>query len=327
MLAYEGSNPYCYTHSLSMVLGSLAPPPAVIETLTCSPFGVELVGGATPLFDPYGWDPEIGVDTALDLLGWRCQRHHGGTPEQAVERLRAACAQGPVMVGPVDMGLLLYQPESGAADGADHYVVVLAVEDDTVVLHDPHGHPFATLPTEAFLAAWRAEAVPYVDTSFVMRTDFAQEREVSVGEALRTCLPQAIRWLEGRDDRPMPPGSLGGAAALQRLAVQVEQGLDPEVRAMLAVFAVRVGARRLAGAARCLALLGLSDPAGIAAEQARLLGSAQYPLVARDDQALARVLRQLAPTYERLRDALTAAVDQAHLSTTTGRGDLPPFSS
>ncbi|MFD0386136.1 hypothetical protein ACFQ2B_38405 [Streptomyces stramineus] len=110
MFPYTGSGPYCYTHCLTMLLGPLAPAPAVTETLTGSPFGVQLMDDGQLFFDPYGWHPEIGVDTALELLGWRCERVEGGTPDQAVARLRDTCAQGPVMAGPVDMGLLLYRP-------------------------------------------------------------------------------------------------------------------------------------------------------------------------------------------------------------------------
>ncbi|MGW6460833.1 hypothetical protein ACWF94_33725, partial [Streptomyces sp. NPDC055078] len=261
MRSYIGSGPYCYANSLAMMIGPDAPPPAVIETLTGSPFGVQLIGGTLPLFDPYGWDPEIGLDDAVELLGLRCERSAGGTPGEALDRLRAACARGPVLAGPLDLGLLLYRPGTPVvSDGGDHYLVVLAVEGDTVLLHDPQGHPYATLPAAAFAASWRGESVAYCDTPFVMRTDFVREREVSQAEALRNALPGAVRWLAGRDELPVPSGTLGGAAAMEALAAQVAEGLDPDVRDLLGVFAIRVGARRLHDAAGCLAGLGLAGP-------------------------------------------------------------------
>ncbi|XVQ08161.1 hypothetical protein ACQP1W_37195 [Spirillospora sp. CA-255316] len=319
MLPYTGSGPYCYSSSLAMVLGVQAPPPPVIETLTGSPFGAQLLGGTLPLFDPYGWHPEIGLDAAIDLLGWSCERSAGGTAQEAVERLRAACARGPVLAGPLDMGLLLYQPGTpvtgrGDDDVADHYVVVLDVEGGTVVLHDPHGHPYATLPVQAFAESWRAEAVAYIDEGFVMRTGFVRERDVTAGEALRRSLPRAVRWLSGDADHPVPPGSLGGAAAIEALAGQVRRGLAPGVRALLAGFGVRVGARRLGDAASCLTMLGLDGAAAVAAGQARILGGLQHPLVIGDDAALEAGLRRLAPTYGHLLEALTAATASATAS-------------
>ncbi|WP_314614689.1 hypothetical protein [Streptomyces stackebrandtii] len=311
MLGYVGSGPYCYTNSLAMMLGGEAPSTAVIETLTGSPFGAQLIAGSLPLFDPYGWHPEVGLDAAIALLGWSCKRSDGGTPAEALERLRAACSRGPVLVGPVDMGLLLYQPGTPNADGGDHYVVVLAADQDRVELHDPHGHPYATLPTQAFLSAWEAKAISYIDAPFVLRTGFVRQYEVTPADALRQSLPGAARWLAVRDDLPMPPGSLGGAAAVETLADIVAQGTPPGIRTLLTAFGVRVGARRLNDAATCLEELGLSHAASIAQRQARLLGSLQYPLVHGDDQTAAAQLRHLAPTYAQLHTVLTAAMDNA----------------
>ncbi|MET9854391.1 hypothetical protein ABZY57_15760 [Streptomyces sp. NPDC006450] len=309
MLDYVGSGPYCYTNSLAMVLGGESPSTAVIETLTGSPFGAQLIGGSLPLFDPYGWDPEAGLDAAIARLGWSCERSDGGSPDEAVERLRAACSRGPALVGPVDMGLLLYQPGTPDAEGGDHYVVVLAAGQDGIELHDPHGHPYATLPTRAFLSAWEATSVGYTDAPFVLRTGFVRDRRVTAADALRRSLPGARRWLAGRAELPVPAGTLGGAAAVERLAEMVAEGLSPGIRTLLTGFGVRVGARRLNDASTCLEELGLPRAAALAQGQARILGALQYPLVHGDDRTAAALLRRLAPTYEQLRTALGEAAD------------------
>lgn len=293
MHAYIGSVPYCYSNSLAMLLGAHAPSTAVIETLTGSPFGAQLDGGTMPFFDPVGWHPEIGLSAAIELLGWSCTRSAGGSAPAALERLRDASTRGPVLVGPLDLGLLTYRPNAEAAVGADHYVVVLAVAGDSVLLHDPQGHPFATLPAAEFLESWRGERVTYSDTPFVLRSDFVREREVSPLEALESAVPQAIRWTAGASD---------AAAAIADL---VTRGLPPQIRGLLADFGIRVGSRRLIDAAASLTLLGRTEAAELAATQARLIGGLQYPLVAGEDCAVAAILRELAPGYDRLRAALT----------------------
>jgi hypothetical protein len=57
-----------------MALGPEAPSPSTIEVLTGSPFGFGLLAGRVPLFDPYGWDPNRGLDDAIGRLGWTCRR-------------------------------------------------------------------------------------------------------------------------------------------------------------------------------------------------------------------------------------------------------------
>lgn len=110
--------------------------------------------------------------------------------------------------------------------------------------------------------------------------------------------------MRGRDDRPVPPGTLANAAGLDAFAEQAAVGLSDAVRGHLAYFAIRVGVRRLADAARCLRMLGIDPAARLAAEQARLVGALQHPVVTHDDAAVAALLRRLAPTYDRLAAAL-----------------------
>ncbi|SDH17488.1 hypothetical protein SAMN05421505_11265 [Sinosporangium album] len=302
---YLGSGPYCYSNSLAMILGDEAPAVQIIEVLTGSPYGMQLIGGHLPLFDPFGWDPDQGLDAAIELLGWSCERSDGGSPADAVRRLREACAGGPVLVGPVELGLLLYQPSAGKAVAADHYLVVLEVGDDTVLVHDPQGYPFASLAIDDFVASWSGELIDYLKHPFAMRSRFVRRAQVAPVEALRRSLPAGLDWLAGRTDATVAPGTVGQAEAAERTADLVEAGLDPEVRDLMKAFAVRVGARRLNDLAVCLGILGLGEGAAVAAEQARIVGGLQLPLVRGDDAALAAGLRSLAPTYGRLHAALT----------------------
>lgn len=307
MHTYIGSGPYCYSNSLAMMLGDHAPSPSVIEVLTGSPFGFEVLAGHLPLFDPYGWDPDRGLDTAIGLLGWTCRREGAEDDEEAIAKLRDAVKAGPVLVGPVEMGLLLNHPGFGQPIGADHFLLVLDVDDDRVRYHDPHGFPYATLPVPAFVAAWRADTIGYKSTRYTIRSDFQRVRDVSEEAALHACFPQAAAWLSQRDDVEVPPGTIGGQAATDRLAEMILAGLDPGVHEHMVHFAIRVGARRLADAATALASLGRHEAADVASEQARLVGSLQYELVAGSAERAAEAVRTLGPTYANLAALLKPA--------------------
>ena len=300
---YVGSGPYCYANSLAMVLSD-GTEPGLVEVLTGSPFGIELIAGKELLFDPLGWDPGIGIEAALELLGWACDRSDGGDAASALERLGTALESGPVLVGPLEIGLLPHHPEPRGAIGSDHYVVVIGLEGQVIRLHDPHGYPYATMPAEACATAWRADSIPYANVEYRMWSGFRRLRRVEPLEALRRCLSEAVAWLEeGRPER-VPPGSLGGEAAAFASADMVQDGLTPDQRAILIWFAVRVGARRLADAEHWLGQIGLPQASAIAGTQSRLVGGLQYPLVTGDDAATAALLRELAPTYRALQEAL-----------------------
>lgn len=300
---YTGSGPYCYANSFAMMFGAEAPPTAVIEVATGSPFGMQLIGGTLPLFDPYGWTPEAGFDAALAALGWTSSVARGEDEMDALSRLRASLLDGPVWIGPVEMGHFTHQPGNVGPIGADHYVVVIEVADDRVLMHDPQGYPYTSLPLNDFMVAWRAETISY-GSPYTMRIGFRQIEKVSDIDAIKASVPAAIRWLSTVGDHAMPAGSLANGEAAEGLANLVEDGCDAELRGHLVHFAVRVGARRAADAATCLARAGYPKASGIAAEQAHIIGSAQHPLVVGDDVAAAKVLRSLAPTYGKLLSAL-----------------------
>lgn len=301
---YVGSGPYCYTNTLVAILGAEAPADWLVESLTGSPFGFQLIAGRIPLFDPYGWDPDTGIDQALRLLGIECDRLTFDSAEDACEVLAEQLRHGPVMLGPVEMGLLRHQPGATGPIGADHFVLALDIDEDAVTFHDPHGFPWTRLPIDVFCAAWKGETVAYADGAFPMRTGFRRARRGDAHDAVMAFLPEAAAWLAGRDIA-MPPGSLGGSQGLDRLADMVTEGLPEEVDAVLTNFALRLGTRRRVDAARTLTMVDEPVAADLLHQQAKVLGSAQYYAVVGDDEALAACFRQVARLHEDLTEQMS----------------------
>ena len=304
-LSYVGSGPYCYANCVSMMMGTESPPISVIEFATCSPFGMQVIKLPTDelfFFDPYGWDPLQGFKTLFEAAGWSSKCTVAKDATEALSLLKAALAKGkPVMVGPIEMGYLKYQPEMKGPIGADHYVVVLGIESEIVTLHDPHGHPYATLPVSELLQAWKTDSLGY-GKSYTMHSDFEHTHKYTDEEIIKRCLPDATKWLnkEFVKAEAMPPGSAGNGEAARLLSQQVEKAFTPRIQNPLIYFAIRCGVRRLSDGATCLQRIGYDQAAKIMATQARLVGSLQYPLVIGDKKAAAAILLELAPTYSEL---------------------------
>ncbi|MFK4085460.1 hypothetical protein ACI2LF_15200 [Kribbella sp. NPDC020789] len=289
MTSYLGSGAYCYANSLAMMIRDV--PMTAIEVLTGSPFGAQVEETGLPWFDPPGWQPDLGLDRAIDLLGWTCTRSSGGSADEALARLRASL---PALVGPVDIGLLTHQPWSpGKAVGGDHWVVVVEVTDELVVFHDPDGFPYATLPIPQFLEAWRADEITSVEGSYILRSDFERRRQVSVEDALRASLPYAREWLS-RDSEQ----------AVEQMAAQLKAE-DDSIRGHLAGLAGPSGVRRLNDASIWLAAIDQPSAATVAADLSRRLGSLQFALTSRHFPQAAEILATLAPGYTEFRATLT----------------------
>jgi hypothetical protein len=302
MLPYIGSGDYCYANSLYMsMLGSGAkadklPAPGFLECLTTMPFGNTYIS-ASKLFFFDGLDPHRGLTRAIETLGWACRLEYGGDEEEALERLRAALEDGPVLIGPLDMGYLTYNPNHPFLGGADHFLVVLAVEPDCVVVHDPKGFPCATLPFDDLLKAWRAERIPYVDETYILRADFRPVETVSRQEMIARTLPFIRQNVQSYPDGPEV---YGGVHALSML-IQTLRGKVPEHLAEhLLYFALPLAIRRKLDAQAFLREGNRPEAANLLEQQARLLGQAQYPGVQRRWPTVATLIEQVAVFEEQL---------------------------
>ncbi|PZW29380.1 hypothetical protein EI42_02674 [Thermosporothrix hazakensis] len=302
MLPYVGSGDYCYSNSLHMALrGSGAaseevPLPGFLECLTTMPFGhAFLKRGETVQFFFDGLDPHRGLTRAIETLGWTCQLTQGGDEQAALERL--ALAKGPILVGPVDMGYLTYNPNAAYARGADHFVIVLAVEQDIVLLHDPKGYPCVPLDLKAFLQAWKAKAIAYTQEPFIMRSDFVRVRQPGRQEMIAQTLPLLAENV--RDD-PGGPQVYGSVRAIRLFADYLRAGAHPGLCGELIYFAFPLAARRMLDAVSFLQEGGLNELAGLFEQKARLFGQAQAVAVRKQWHAVAELMDRLAALEERV---------------------------
>lgn len=276
MLPFQGNGYYCYANSLHMALrgaGANAPEPGFLECLTTMPWGhtyLRLEDGPLCFFSSPDINPDTGLSLALRTLGWTADEAVGGTAEAAMQRLTH---EAPVLVGPVDLGYLTYNPNHRNLSGVDHYVVVMAVQDDQVFLHDPAGFPCAMIPTVDFLLAWQADNVPYKRGPFTCRSGFRKVREIDRATMISDTLTAVRQTIASN---PSGPVVFGGVEALALLAADLRGKVPANLASHLVWFALPLAARRALDAAAFLSEAGLKSAAAIQAEQARVYGQANY---------------------------------------------------
>ena len=165
MITYVGNGPYCYANSASMLLESVGESvePRLIEVLSGVGLGASWIDESQTLFLS-GWTsvPDVGVSRSFALLGFEVaeESEQNGDP-MPIEELNLQLREGPVMLGPLDVGELSYHPNASGANGVDHFVLALHPEDDEIVLHDPAGYPAIPINVEALCRAWGADLIEY----------------------------------------------------------------------------------------------------------------------------------------------------------------------
>jgi predicted double-glycine peptidase len=300
---FVGNGYYCFTNSLYMVLeGSNAvnlPGTYFIECLTTMPFGntyLALEDNPLIFFSGSNIDPDKGLSLAIEALGWEAEEYFGNSPEYSLEKLSEAVKLGPVLVGPVDLGYLTYNPNHRNLIGIDHFVVVLDIADENILLHDPAGFPFASIPTQEFLTAWEAKNVAYKRGPYTFRYNFRQVKNVSHQEMISKTVDRIPVNLSFN---PGGPVVYGGIKALQLLSDNLKDPIPPKLYAHLVWFALPLAARRATDAARFFKEAKMLECVNIHLEKAKMFGQANYYAVRKNWRAVTNILDSLIKLEEK----------------------------
>jgi hypothetical protein len=166
---YTGWRTDCYATSLGMILSRKGHPKPVpyIDCLTTLPFG-PFVYHTKIGFAVMEVNSERGLDFALPLLGYECTLTFGNSGE-AVETLKKNLREDWVLLGPFDMGYLTYDPFCKRKKGADHYVVAVDSDDDSIWINDPEGFVEVPVPWRDFAKSWEAKAIQYKKGPYTQR--------------------------------------------------------------------------------------------------------------------------------------------------------------
>ena len=302
---YSGNSAYCFSNSLRMCLQqagmSNVPTVNLLECMTGMPFGAHFIKLEEPLFfpDTPGIDPEKMIDHALEIIGWTCTVSRFDDIGPARAAFLATIETGPVLLGPLDMGYLPYDPHHEHKHGSDHYIVALRMESETedemecdwVRVHDPQLHPFAVLPLADLMQAWDASTLSYATCKYAMRHGFHQHRLVSESDMLADTLTEVQRLV-----RALPAGPVvyGGAPAFRLAAQEMCTHPTEAFIGMLKYFVLPLGARRCSDGAVFLEQVGKTEAARLMVNKAELFGVAQYYAARNDWASVAARFEQLA---------------------------------
>ncbi len=314
MITYIGNGAYCYANATAMLLAAAGEhvPPGRIEVLTGVGLGAEMEQTSTTLwFGNLGTAPDSGISKALEILGFEWTEYAREDGEAApLDELRAVLADGPVVLGPVDMGYLSYVPYHQQCKGADHFVLAYGMDEDGVHLHDPGGFPHVSLPLDDLALAWRAERVAYRRGAYrswtaPRRVDRPTEDQIYA---------RALDWFQEcyRTTDDIVAGDtygpwISGSEAILRFADHVRGGeVSPDTRGHLVNFALPLGARRSLDYAAFFDGRA-PDLAAHKRRQALLFGRS-YTLAVRNDwPGLAETLHELAEAEDAIRTTLLSS--------------------
>ena len=299
MSLYFGDVSLCYTNSLAMALDSFGfdARPEHLEALMVMGNGATIVEDDPrhPIVFFDNGMPDASISNCLRILGFAWEEFFVEEPvadlAEVRDRLTCMLEKGPVVAGPLDMGLLTYNPNYQGLGGVDHFVCVLGLDGGRLHLHDPAGFPCMSMDFDDFAKAWEARTISYRRGSFSMWGGFTRVTEPEGEEVYREVSAIMRRHYEA-----------GEAGVIRSYAEAIRRnGMSSQQKGIHQYFSFRLAAARSLYAARFLAD---HDPerAELKGRIASLFGQAHLHNLTEDNLALADTLGRIAELDERFRE-------------------------
>ncbi len=305
-IPYIGKASYCYADSVSMLLASNGEDilPAKIEVLSGVGLGANILKGTNLLF--FNWEvPDYGIDNALKILGFKPSRKKAPKSQPPpLEKLKKDLEKSPIVVGPLDMGYLTYNPLYSFLAGVDHFVFVYKITKDEIFLHDPAGFAHVCLPLHQFKPAWKAKKVFYGKDNFSYWVAPKQLSHPSDKEIYQAAI-KLFQWLyRDCDKRTKKEGWITGKEAILATAKRARERKLAKIEIEhLVYFAFQLGAIRALDFASFFDFKD-NDLAKLKRQQAEVFGKCHTVTCANNWPALAKSLEKLAKIEKAIKQGL-----------------------
>ena len=300
MQMYFGDVSLCYSYSLAMALDAYGYDfkADFLEAIMVMGNGASIVkeDDQHPLVFFDNGMPDLSISHSLKILGFDYEEFYlkDGVEvdlEEIKRKLETFLSNGPVVLGPLDMGHLTYNPNHIILYGVDHFVTVYSIDDQYLYLHDPAGFACMKVAFKDILEAWKAGAIDYKRGAYSMWGNFKKVKSPCQTEIYQeTARIMRNRYLDGQ------------SSVLECYAKAVaENGLNTEQKQLHQYFSFKLAAVRNLYLSKFLKDHD-SEGARLKEELATLFGQAHLSCLKEDYQELAHLLYQIAEVDGRFRD-------------------------
>lgn len=208
-MIFYGNQICCGTYACLNALRDCSLEVPLFELSTGVPFGIRHVeNGAFDRLLTTFHDPNEGLDEALRLWGYRVSRVQTGSGREAAAVLRAWPEEWErVVLGPVDMGALDYQPAHALLRRMDHYIVLERSSGSMLLCTDSEGFQDLRVSLQQVETWVSVEGLPEARGKVTLRA-MTRERSCSRSEILAVALSRGATNLNQAERAGLGSGAV-----------------------------------------------------------------------------------------------------------------------
>lgn len=302
-ISYIGNGAYCYANSAAMLLASIGEEifSSIIEVLTGIGLSAFFMEKNNLLFFSFAL-PDEELSRALKILGFNCkERIVPKTELVPITKLKEDLQKSPIILGPLDMGYLVYNPKNQSLGGSDHFVLVYGADNKVIYLHDPAGFPCVFLSYQQLKLAWKSKKIFYGLDNYHYWTAPERIKTPSKKDIYSQAIKDFKAIYQACKEKSAENNWTVGKEAILACAdrFQNQKATKQEID-HLVYFALPLGAKRAFDFAYFFDFRD-DDLAALKREQAKLFGRCHTLAVAQDWFPLAKALKKLAEIEKEFR--------------------------
>jgi len=269
--------------------------PKLIEPLTGVGLGAMIHDkSGLPFFSGPKGLPDMGVSKALEILGFDFEEKFKEEEfDFPIEELKKDLMKSPVVIGPLDMSFLVYNPKRPRVSGVDHYVLVYETRDEGVYLNDPAGYAQVWLSFKNLQSAWKAETIRYRRGFYRSWTKPKRINKPTDEEIYK----QALKWFKTKYSESKNNSE---KAIMQLANLAKQKKLNTDQIGQLSCFALPLGVKRALDYAAFFNNRN-DQIQQLKLNQAKEFGLAQSFLMSKDWDKLSQEFKKIAEIEKNLR--------------------------
>lgn len=299
---------YCYSNSTAMMLGSIGEniSPKLIEPLTGVGLGAMFhQKSGLPFFSGAAGEPDVGISKALEILGFQFEEKNNDSEKASFDELEKLLDENTVVIGPLDMSFLHYNPDRPKSGGVDHFILVYKIEGDKVYVNDPAGFTHVFINKDQLTKAWKADSIGYKRGSYRYWTKPVRVNNPSETEIYQRAMIWFKELYQKANAEEKKDGTLINSKAIIYLADLVDKNELKEYQiGFLNGFALPLGAKRASDFANFFKPHN-EKLSQLKCNQADLFGEAQSLLSIKDTTKFVEILNKLAIVEDEIENQIT----------------------